>query len=630
MALIKHHFYVKMLIAISISIAVFCITSNLVIATLFGEQLVKKTRTINREYASVVYSYLSEMDENLELLGLLAENNSNIRWAMSQKSLSMTSAKKYALAAQESLDAYLNASQLNDFVEVMAVVNDSGMLVSASAGKRLAAEQIYASPLFEEEIQRNRSVIQITPSASDSEQMVLAYLYPLNAALDSFIYIELDPEIIQGYLDVYQDSADLMVRSMGRYEATWFSSEGFKQRYENGEINEKGYLMDTMDFAPDRLSVQVFTSREIYSTDNAYLISMLFVVCLTVICVGISVSRLLSRRISQPLNRLCSHIVRLTDEDNLTVNPEIERGEDEVAEIGKVFNRLVRHINDLILRQKEMYEQKQRLEINALQAQINPHFLYNTLDSIRWMAVIQKSTSIANTVMSLENLLRNMAKGAGDKISLGEELSFVQDYVNLQQVRYVEIFDYICQVPKECMDCRIVKMTIQPIVENVILHGIEPTGTYGEIRIGARKEGEDLCIYVEDNGAGMDEEELDGVLKDRGKKNKNSMSGIGIVNVHERLKMIYGERYGLFYESEKGIGTRVTVRIPEERGEDRLCDLRYSQKRGGCSGADTENAAGYCAGGYQYACNGWNHAAFQSQPGIPPYCVYYAYESGRI
>ncbi len=567
MALIKHHFYVKMLIAISISIAVFCITSNLVIATLFGEQLVKKTRTINREYASVVYSYLSEMDENLELLGLLAENNSNIRWAMSQKSLSMTSAKKYALAAQESLDAYLNASQLNDFVEVMAVVNDSGMLVSASAGKRLAAEQIYASPLFEEEIQRNRSVIQITPSASDSEQMVLAYLYPLNAALDSFIYIELDPEIIQGYLDVYQDSADLMVRSMGRYEATWFSSEGFKQRYENGEINEKGYLMDTMDFAPDRLSVQVFTSREIYSTDNAYLISMLFVVCLTVICVGISVSRLLSRRISQPLNRLCSHIVRLTDEDNLTVNPEIERGEDEVAEIGKVFNRLVRHINDLILRQKEMYEQKQRLEINALQAQINPHFLYNTLDFIRWMAVIQKSTSIANTVMSLENLLRNMAKGAGDKISLGEELSFVQDYVNLQQVRYVEIFDYICQVPKEYMDCRIVKMTIQPIVENAILHGIEPTGTYGEIRIGARKEGEDLCIYVEDNGAGMDEEELDGVLKDRGKKNKNSMSGIGIVNVHERLKMIYGERYGLFYESEKGIGTRVTVRIPEERGE---------------------------------------------------------------
>lgn len=114
---------------------------------------------------------------------------------------------------------------------------------------------------------------------------------------------------------------------------------------------------------------------------------------------------------------------------------------------------------------------------------------------------------------------------------------------------------------------RIVKMTIQPIVENAILHGIEPTGTYGEIRIGARKEGEDLCIYVEDNGAGMDEEELDGVLKDRGKKNKNSMSGIGIVNVHERLKMIYGERYGLFYESEKGIGTRVTVRIPEEWGE---------------------------------------------------------------
>lgn len=130
----------------------------------------------------------------------------------------------------------------------------------------------------------------------------------------------------------------------------------------------------------------------------------------------------------------------------------------------------------------------------------------------------------------------------------------------------MEVFDYICEVPEEYLDYLIVKMTMQPIIENAIVHGIEPTGTYGVIRVYARAEGGALYISIEDNGIGMDGTEIREILK--AKKNKNSMSGIGVTNVDERLKLIYGPDYGLIFEGEEGKFTRVTIHIPMETGKE--------------------------------------------------------------
>ena len=177
------------------------------------------------------------------------------------------------------------------------------------------------------------------------------------------------------------------------------------------------------------------------------------------------------------------------------------------------------------------------------------------------MAVFQKADNIADTVMSLEDLLRNMAKGVGDKITLRQELSLVDDYVKLQQVRYMEIFDYICDIPEKYMDYLIVKMSMQPLIENAILHGIVPNGTYGELRVSAHETETELYITVEDNGIGIDKEEFIKVVT---AKNKNAMSGVGIVNVDERMRMTYGDEYGLIYEGEKGKFARVTIHIPKE------------------------------------------------------------------
>lgn len=558
----RHSFQTKVLLSILAPIVVFCIVTNTVISALLGHQLMEKQKDVEKGYLSVIYSYLEDAENNIDTLALIAENSSSVRWVMSKSSLDSMETKKYALSAQESLAASLRGNPVSDYVDRMVLVNKEGMAISISASTETSqAARIFESRLFWEDSSDGKAVAQIGESVIDKGETKLIYIYPLDRERNSFIYMELNTRLLQDLLEPYRESSNIMIGSEKNDRNVWYSSEDFQEVHRSGRMKSSTYT-DSLKFQPFSLEITVAIESNLYSADNIYITYMLLITVVMVLCAGIAVSRLISKQVTQPLRRLSSHISQLAEEKVLTEDASIEEGKDEIAKIGKEFNRLVRHINSLIKNQKKMYEQRQRLEMNALQAQINPHFLYNTLDSVRWMAVIQKANNIADTVMSLENLLRNMAKGGGDQITLKEELSLVQDYINLQQVRYMEIFDYICSVPEEYLDCLIVKMTLQPIIENAIFHGIEPTGTYGVIRVNAWEKENDLYISVEDNGVGMDQGELSEILKM--KKNKNAMSGIGVVNVDERLKMTYGQNYGLIYEGEKGRFTRVTIHIPRK------------------------------------------------------------------
>lgn len=560
----RNSFQLRVLLSILLPIIIFCVLTNIVISTLLGRQLMEKREDVERGYLSVVYSYLEDVRENVDTLALLAENSSSVRWTMMKSGLDTMETKKTALAAQSSLLASLNGNPVSRYVDSMIIVNRQGMQIAVTdTQKIISAEEIFSSPLFQGEIPDGKARAALAQSVIDEGKTRLVYVYPLDLEENSYVYIELSTRLFTDVLEPYGDSSNIMIRSTND-ELAWYSSENFKQQFESGGM-KKGYFRDSMKFAPFSLSAELMIKNDMYTPDNIYILYVLLVIVLLVTALGITVSRIISSRITKPLRHLSGHISRLSVQNELTAEPSIEQGGDEIAGIGRAFNRLVRHINDLIREQKEMLEQKQRLEMNALQAQINPHFLYNTLDSIRWMAVIRKANNISDTIMSLENLLRNMAKGAGDQIPLREELSLARDYVNLQQVRYMGIFDYECEVPEELMDFRIVKMTLQPIIENAIFHGIEPTGTYGVIRVQAEERDGELYISVEDNGAGAESEELQVSMKER--KNKNAMSGMGIGNVDERLKMTYGEKYGLICEGQKGKYTRITIHVPAEREE---------------------------------------------------------------
>lgn len=567
----KYSFRIKILMSISACILIFCLLSSLMISSLLGNRLFRKSETIDKEYAGVILEYLQDIYENVNQVGAIVRSNSYVTRAMSYSSLNTTNAMYQALKAQERMDVYLSACPVEAEVSRMLIFNRAGVLITGTSivgHQDISAERLMKSEMFLKHQDTKIPAFEVTTSIADGERDVLAYLYPLDRENLSFLYMEFDTKILTHLLEPYEESANIMIESTGISSRSWYASEALQAGMtgEDPYFRLSDYRVNEFPFPPFHLVVKTMTQGMLYSNDNVYIIYTLLITLVTVMATGFVVSRQVSNRISKPLNELAEHIVSLSGESELRENAAIEKGSDEVAAIGRGVNRLVRHINGLILRQKEMYEQKQQLEIDALQAQINPHFLYNTLDSIRWMAVIQKSETIARTVGALENLLRNMAKGVGGQITLQQELSLTQDYVSLQQVRYMEIFDYICEIPETFSDVKIVKMTLQPIIENAILHGIEPTGSYGEIRVSAHEEAGDLLILVEDNGAGMDEEELTALKTSLRCRNKNSMSGIGVSNVDARLRMIYGERYGLHYESEKNRFTRVTVRIPCRHG----------------------------------------------------------------
>ena len=200
-----------------------------------------------------------------------------------------------------------------------------------------------------------------------------------------------------------------------------------------------------------------------------------------------------------------------------------------------------------------------------LQAQINPHFLYNTLDSIRWIAVIQKNSGIVKMVTALSGLLKNMAKGFNEKVTLQKELEFLNDYVTIEKVKYVELFDLKIEVEDERLyDALIIKLTLQPLVENAIFNGIEPAGKPGEIRIHVSQENELLRISVWDNGVGIPEEKLATILEHTEKVKGTAMSGIGLPNVDRRIKLNYGEQYGVKIRSRLGEYTEIVVEMPLE------------------------------------------------------------------
>lgn len=570
-------FRVKLLVSISLCILSFCLVSSLAIAGVLGKRLFLKSERIDTEYASVVTGYMEDIYDGINQVGVLARSSAYVTRALSYRALDSSKAQGAALRAQERLDVYVNTCPYNNYMTRMVVFNTDGLMISATGvmAEPVTLERLEQSSLFLMQ-QGQASVCEVTEALENPDETVLGCVYPLDQNGRCFLYMEFDTDLLAKLLEPYRESASILIESTGARRAAWYASEDLRgiASLEGGayvgdaEIAPKGYVLNVRDYAPMKLRVKTFTMQSLLSTDNRYIVYLVLFTLVTVMAAGFMVSRLVSARISRPLNALSAHLKLLSHEETLTENPQIEAGTDELADMGQVVNQLVRHINELIDQQKAMYEERQRLEMDALQAQINPHFLYNTLDSIRWMAVIQKSNGIARTVGALENLLRSMAKGVGDEISLKQELALAQDYVNLQLVRYMEIFDYVCEVPEDLMDARIVKMTLQPIIENAILHGIEPTGNYGEITVRAFVEDEDLCVVVEDNGAGMDAEALQRLQKAPKKRSKNAMSGIGVSNVDARLKLAYGAQYGLHYESEKGLFTRVTVRIPLRRGMD--------------------------------------------------------------
>ena len=200
--------------------------------------------------------------------------------------------------------------------------------------------------------------------------------------------------------------------------------------------------------------------------------------------------------------------------------------------------------------------------MDALQSQINPHFLYNTLDSITWMIEGGRDEDATYMITQLAKLLRISLSKGRTIIPVSDELRHAKSYMNIQKYRYKDSFTVTYDVPEEYENYCTVKLVIQPILENAIYYGMEGmVDDDGEIVVKAERKDNDLYISVTDNGMGMDQETLDSLLTDENRVHKHG-SGVGLLNVHNRIRLMFGDEYGLIIESEPDEGTCVTIHIP--------------------------------------------------------------------
>ena len=210
---------------------------------------------------------------------------------------------------------------------------------------------------------------------------------------------------------------------------------------------------------------------------------------------------------------------------------------------------------------------QKQAEYLALQNQINPHFLYNTLNTIKWMASLQHADTIRDMTAALGRLLQNISKGS-DKISIYEEMSLLDDYVLIQDIRYDGRLNVRYHIgDPEITQALILKFLFQPIVENAIFHGIEPKGDgSGTIDIYLNQQDKSIYIHIVDNGIGMTTEQIEQLLNpEESPKNRRGLNGIGISNINQRIKMTYGQEYGISITSKPGAYTDVLICIPYER-----------------------------------------------------------------
>ena len=279
------------------------------------------------------------------------------------------------------------------------------------------------------------------------------------------------------------------------------------------------------------------------------------------IIMTIILNHILNRMITKPVLEIQRRLLQISNGD-FSRDTSIEWNH-ELGDIGKKVNNLAENIKQLLDSAVESEKQQRDLEYKVLQSQVNPHFLYNTLNSIKWMAITQGATGISEMTTALSRLLKSIAKGTRLIIPISDELNLLNDYFTIQQYRYGGTLKLYIDVPDELKNYMILKFTLQPIVENAIFHGIEPTGKAGEINITFLKKDENtLEITVRDNGVGMSPELIDKVLNDEESSSSEFFREFGISNIQKRLKYEFGDDYGIRIESELDKFTSMIITIP--------------------------------------------------------------------
>lgn len=307
-------------------------------------------------------------------------------------------------------------------------------------------------------------------------------------------------------------------------------------------------------------TVGVFSMDEVMSSVNT-IVYILFTCVIISLVLVVIVSFKFSRTLTNPIFKL-KRLMKQAESGDLTVRFNFEHN-DEIGELGQSFNHMIARIDQLIQMVYVEQENKRTAEMKSLQEQIKPHFLYNTLDTISWMARDYDAEDIVRLVDALTNMFRIGLSHGKDIITVKEEITHVSNYLYIQKIRYKDKLNYVIHVDESLYAIEVPKLILQPLVENAIYHGVKAKRGGGTITITGVPEGENLVFTVQDNGAGMPQEKVEELNRRMSERSVlDEKKSFGLFYIRERIQLCYGKGYGVHVESTLGEGTRVTITLP--------------------------------------------------------------------
>ena len=422
-----------------------------------------------------------------------------------------------------------------------------------------------------------------------SDHLFLDYLKNFPLEQDNLLYITIGGHSYRYEGGHFTETTPdcTVIKDISRKDVHSADTSATLIRLEDGSLRR----MVTCPLWDQGWTISLILSERDYNAQNQMYLLIIGTIVIVISLMGLMLAYILNRAISRPVMKLREKI-HLISEGDFAREPAIE-WPDELGAIGRGINQMSENVAGLMDKRVEDEKQKKDLEYRILQSQINPHFLYNTLNSIKWMATIQNAPGIAEMTTALARLMKNVSKGTDTRISLKEELDLVKDYFLIQQYRYGGSISIEYDIRgQELPNCQIHRFTLQPLVENALFHGIEPKGCAGKVLIRAEKKelsgkglpaqelpgkeppaqelsGKELpaqvpclVISVTDNGIGMSPETIKKVLSGDAVPSADFFKQVGINNVDKRIKYDFGPEYGIGIESVVGEYTTMIITLP--------------------------------------------------------------------
>jgi len=554
--------------------------------------------------ALVAENFLRELDMMFLNASRLLELESN---PMVRRFLfSQTETYPEAMGILQTFKLYRETYQLNELVLNVTLVNLYGKGISERKGVFQLNQNLRKEPYFQTLLELPDETLYVPPSSVPSVpkldgldyggkktiSIISTIKQPITHQVIGFITIDLDSSVVQEFSETNR---------IGRTGYFFVADKNGKPIFmPEPQAAGVGWLPPLTDVArfggtrgqlvDNSLGIPVFVIYTISSQTGWYIVgqvplaeitrdavqirNLIFASAILSVVVAITLYFYLTNRMTRPI-QILKNKMRLAASGYLEAKAQIG-GTDEIADLGRSFNTMLEQIKQLLDRSIEEQKQIQLAELRTLQAQINPHFLYNTLDSIVWMAEARKHDQVIRLVQALSQFFRISLSKGKDVISIGEEIDHIRNYLIIQQMRYRDILSYDIRVDPGILHCQVLKMTLQPLVENALYHGIKNKRRKGLIEVRGWRDGQGgILLKVSDNGIGMTPDRLDeirrslsgGIEPRSDSPDETRHQGFGLRNVHQRIRLYYGEPYGLHIESAYMEGTEVTLRIPDIEGE---------------------------------------------------------------